>query len=98
MTYDPSKRLDTGMKAGEAVTRAAHWWDRTGRHECARIAADEEVRARSGILSGEPWELLTKDEKLKVVKDWHHYHVRRPDKLGIDPEKRIKLGHSDGTA
>lgn len=45
----------------------------------------------SGLIHGEPWETLTKREKLMVVKIWHHFNVRVPDVIGEDPEAEFKL-------
>lgn len=33
----------------------------------------------SGILAGKPWTHLTRVEKLRITKFWHHCHVRVPD-------------------
>ena len=46
---------------------------------------DEEAKnwLPSGVLAGKPWTDLTKEEKLRVTKIWHHHHVRVPN---IDPE------------
>lgn len=93
--------LDTGMKVGEAIAQAGHWWDHKGRQmiQDKNFATDnpgfgafnpnpqtkEEADnwLPSGILAGKPWTDLTKDEKLRVCKYWHHHIIRVPS---IDPE------------
>lgn len=38
----------------------------------------------SGILNGLSWDELNRDERLRVVKAWHHEHVRMPQTPGDD--------------
>lgn len=86
-------RLDTGMRAGEAIKRAEKWWHETGRHAMRKDGAkgldlsfsldpDSPNYVPSGILNGEPWDVLTKREKLFIVKVWHHNFVRKPQTIG----------------
>ncbi len=97
------ERLDTGMKVGEAIARAAAWWERKGRRLMKSRNFDKENRAfkffnpnpgtiaeasnwlPSGIMAGELWEDLTRQEKLQITKLWHHHHVRVPN-IGL-PDK-----------
>lgn len=87
------RRLDTGMTVSEAVWHASRWWDARGRKRLREIAVafDGERSIPSGILHGVEWDALTKPEKLKVVKAWHHFHVRRPDLLGVDADEKFRL-------
>jgi hypothetical protein len=43
---------------------------------------DSENFLPSGVIHGVPWDELTRDEKLRVVKAWHHEHVRKPQEIG----------------
>lgn len=110
LAYD--QRLDTGMKVGEAVDRAALWWETTGR----KLARDKNNAADnpgfgsftpdpqtpeqalnsypSGIMAGKPWSDLTRDEKLRVTRAWHHHHVRAQI---IDPECYLREKKMPGT-
>lgn len=98
-------KLDTGMKAEEAVRRACNWWESKGRTEMrlhqmrqaepvggsnngagasfAVLDPDNPNFLPSGIINGLPWDQLTRDEKLRVVKAWHHYFVRCKDFIGV---------------
>lgn len=83
--------LQSGMKATEAMVRAEHWWNRKGRFmlkpEFNRnrkapkngrgfVIAGELVDVLpSGILRGLAWPLLTREEKLRIVKWWHHWFI-----------------------
>lgn len=86
------ERLDSGMKVGEAIERARLWWTALGASQIARsrFATDKDIP--SGILHGLPWDRLTREEKLRIVKVWHHFHIRRPDVLEIDPAETFRLG------
>lgn len=42
------------------------------------IRAAEEETLPSGILSGKAWGKLTDQERVFVVKVWHHQHIREP--------------------
>lgn len=88
---DPDARLDTGMKVSEAIARTAQWWDASGRHEMAKSVQPGGEVQQSGIVQGEPWDMLTKAEKLNVVKAWHHFHVRVPEVIGT-PEHEHSIG------
>jgi len=93
--------LDTGMTAGEAVRRASVWWATKGRKEILQTQHTGKAFAspnpesanflESGIMRGLDWDLLNNREKLQIVKVWHHFAIRRPDKLGVDPEKPFRL-------
>lgn len=43
--FNPDMRLDTGMKASEAITRASQWWDTKG----ARMMQTEAKRQRQPL-------------------------------------------------
>lgn len=47
----------------------------------------------SNVLAGRAWENLTKSEKLRVVRFWHHHHVRVPN---IDPELYLRAKQRPG--
>lgn len=49
----------------------------------------------SGIIHGQPWDSLTKREKLMITKTVHHFHVRVPDLLGSDQEATHKMQNRD---
>ena len=88
----------TGMKVGEAISRAARWWGITGRHlvhqgsnvvEVGRkvrngfVMRGENVpEIRSGILMGRPWDRLDRLEQSNVVQHWHREFVENADLEG----------------
>lgn len=89
----PEERLSSGMKAREAIERAALWWDRTGRHMTAKVGENDLVmRQVSGILRGEVFDRLRREDQLRVVRVWHYIFVRRPDVLDVKPDAPFKLG------
>lgn len=45
----------------------------------------------SGLIHGQPWDALTKREKMMIVKAWHHFHIRKPDLLGEDGQAQHKM-------
>jgi len=60
----------------------------------ASFASDDEDNINflpSGLLHGKPWAELTRNEQIRVVKSWHHFHIRNPDVIGADPEQRHKM-------
>lgn len=86
-------RLDTNMTVTEAISRAAKWWDKTGRHlmrkdgpagleKAFSLDPDSENFIQSGILNGVIWDGLNKREKLFIVKAWHHVFIRSPQQIG----------------
>jgi len=90
---DPDARLDTGMKVREALANASHWWGKTGRHVMRKDGSkgldvswstdpDSPNYVPSGVLNGEPWDVLNTRERLFIVKVWHHEFVRKPQQLG----------------
>lgn len=86
-------RLDTGMKASEAVARAELWWNSVGRHMIRKVGADDPTLAQfSGIVAGHAWSFLKQREQARVVKVWHHFKIRRGDTLDIAPDAPFKLG------
>ena len=106
---DVSARLDTGMTVAEAVERTKAWWNRTGRglmrqqqdgsQSFARSAfaasdPDDPNFIPSGILNGWEWGRLTRREKLRLVKYWHHFFVRTQDLIGNDG-KVYEFGQRD---
>lgn len=109
---DLSAKLDTGMSVLEAVERTAAWWNNTGRglmlqqHNGSQTFArsafaapdpDDPSFIPSGILNGWGWDRLTKREKLRMVKYWHHFFVRTQDLIGNDG-KVYEFGHRDTIA
>lgn len=86
----PDARFDSGMKVSEAIKRASAWWDGPGRKlMTAKVREAGEV-PQSAIVSGEPWDMLNREEKLQVVKAWHHFNVRVPDVIGT-PEHEFSF-------
>lgn len=90
---DPGAKLDTGMKASEALSKAEKWWMGTGRRlmknhdakaeaEKVSLDPDSDNFLPSGIVNGLPWDELTKREKLTITKHWHHAYVRKPQTIG----------------
>ena len=57
----------------------------------ASLDPDSKNFLPSRILAGTPWDALTKSEKHRVIKVWHHFHVRSPDLLGDDMSTDRKL-------
>ncbi len=109
ITADPDARLDTGMKVKEAIERAKLWWNGFGRYGMiAEKERQEKIKGTafcsdnpddsnflpSGILNGHEWDLLTKREKLRLVKFWHHFFIRNQDIIGSDAHK-YKFGQRD---
>ena len=88
---DPDARLDTGMLVREAIARASAWWDAAGRKEMAAAVKEGGAVPQSGIVQGQPWDTLSKLEKLNVIKAWHHFFVRVPEVIGT-PEHEHKIG------
>jgi hypothetical protein len=60
--------------------------------EFASLDPDSPNFMPSGVIHGQPWDTLTKDEKIRIVKTWHHFHVRNPDLLGADPDAPYRMG------
>lgn len=86
-------RLDTGMSAREALTRARLWWDAKGRHLLAKMhGKDPAFAAVSGIIAAHAFDRLTRREQVAIVKVWHHFNVRRPDLLDVAAGAAFKLG------
>ena len=88
---DPGARLDTGMKVRDVLANACNWWNKTGRHlmknerrkgrELVSLDPEDPNYLPSGIVNGEPWDMLDRREKLTVAKHWHHFYVRKPQTL-----------------
>lgn len=89
---DTDQKLDTGMLVREAVANACYWWNHTGRHVmkkdggkghefAASLNPEDPNYIPSGIVNGEPWDVLTKRERTNIVKHWHHHFVRKPQTL-----------------
>ena len=75
---DP-ERFDTGMHVQEAISKAAVWWERQGRHVVRNPEfEDPDVGFDSGITRGLPWESLDRREQTSIVRIWHHQFVRMP--------------------
>ena len=106
LSGDPHAKLDTGMTAGEAIRRTRFWWDQYGRKMMIEKAEDQVSAMRSqfatldpdddnflpsGILAGLEWDILSKREKLRLVKVWHHFNIRNKDIIG-SPEHEYKFG------
>ena len=93
VAVDSEARLDTGMRVSEAMRRASEWWDKTGSEEMrkhgqrqaeakrpfATLDPDDDNFLLSGIIHGFKWDVLDREEKLCVVKAWHHHMIRVPD-------------------
>ncbi len=91
-------KLDTGMSVREAVKRVSRWWDLRGAKQMRAMCEKqhpEQGFVPSGILQGMAWDNLTRDEKARVIKVWHHMHIRRPDLLGIDKDDLFVLGRGE---
>lgn len=85
--------LDTGLRVGEAIDRAREWWNNTGRAQMLQQSLHQRNRMGrafasadptstdflpSGIVHGAAWDDLTQQEQMRIVKAWHHSHVREP--------------------
>lgn len=88
---DPDQKLDTGMTVREAIANACYWWGKTGRHAMKRhgiaeavssLDPDDQNYIPSGIVNGEPWDVLNNRERAFIVKAWHHHFVRKPQTIG----------------
>lgn len=103
---DPDAKLDTGMKVSEAAQRTRNWWEGRGRAlmEEQKIHQTQAMRTPfatadpdsgnfmpSGIINGLEWDALSKREKLRLIKFWHHFNVRMQDLIGT-PEHEYKFG------
>lgn len=88
------ERLSSGMKLGEAMHKACHWWATKGRlmmedmkrHQIrttggafASADPDNPNFVNSGILNAKPWSALNGREKVEVMVQWHNSHVKIPD-------------------
>lgn len=69
--FDPEARLDSGMKAGEAVKMAEAWWQRAGRYAMKKVANRERVGRKflpaSAGLSGGSTAILIQGEDVDVI-------------------------------
>lgn len=45
----------------------------------------------SGLIHGLPWEALSKSEKMRLIKRFHHFAIRKPDLTNDDPEQVHKF-------
>lgn len=104
---DPDERMTSGMTVGEAVERAAAWWEVKGRRIMAQQRLKGSVNAGafnvtdpddpnfipSGIIAGKAWGDLTRDERLRVTKSWHHHVIRVAD---MDPEGYLRAAANPG--
>lgn len=93
--------MSSGMSVGEAVDRAAAWWEVKGRTimRQQRLKGSKNAAAfnvqdvddpnfiPSNIIAGKSWSELAKDEKMRIVKMWHHHVIRVPD---MDPEAYLR--------
>lgn len=86
---DMDERLESGMEVREAIASACYWWNKTGRHQVRKDGAKGHDLSfsvdpqnpnfvPSGILNGEPWDLLNSREKVQVTKAWHFYYISKP--------------------
>jgi hypothetical protein len=86
----PEPVMDTGMTVSEAVHQAGRWWDAVGRHLIKQgTLADY---PHSGILRGDLFDDLAQREKVRIVRHWHYFFVKRPDLLDADPGAQFRLG------
>jgi hypothetical protein len=67
-------RTSAGLPVREAVALAACWWQDIGRQLANPELKDPDLGVPSGIMRGLPWDELTRDERLRVVKAWHDAH------------------------
>ena len=81
----------TGRKLMIAQAQRAGATPKEGINAFQSLNPDNPNFLPSGILNGEPWDLLTTREKMMLTKAWHHFAVRRPDKLGVDPGAEFKF-------
>lgn len=93
---DPHARFASGMETGEAVRRAAQWWNTIGRRVIAWPEfQNQDTGLKSGITRGLPFDQLTAAEATRVVVAWHAKWEReeRGDDTGANgvraPEKRL---------
>lgn len=90
-SYDSDAELDTGVKVKDVVKEAAVWWDSKGRdlmnaHRFSESVGGKGISADpnhqdfipSGITRGLPWDELTKEECVSIVKNYHHQMYRKP--------------------
>lgn len=100
-SHDSDAVLDTGIKVSQVVKEAKEWWEKSGRDQMRAyrfsknsggkgISADPHDAnfIPSGITQGLPWDELTKDECLSIVKNFHHQKYRIPQR----EEKNALIG------
>lgn len=100
LAHDSDAKLWTGIKVNEAVMRAASWWEETGRMLMRRNKARQrDVNGSefgvydsadpnalpSKIVAGMAWDELDRQDKLFVVKAWHHEFVEKPLRRANSP-------------
>lgn len=84
-----------GMKIGEAVPLAEHWWDTKSRFSMPDYGKDpHEQIVKSGIMMGLPWFNLGKQERLRVLAQWYAHvgvHQILGDKSTSGDDSAVKV-------
>lgn len=86
---DLDEKFESGMRIKDAIASACYWWNKTGRHSMRKdggkghavaISLDpsSDNYVPSGILNGEPWDVLDNRERLQITKAWHHHFISKP--------------------
>ncbi len=60
------ERLGSGMKVGEAVKRAAEWWEKSGRAQMRKVA-NKERRKGTFTASGAGPAIIVRGEEFDVI-------------------------------
>lgn len=87
----------SGMKVKQAINEARKWWNKKGREQsrAARdrkvdgIKDDEEIMAKSGILTGAMFDECDTESKNSIVKSWHKAWCEV--ELGIDEREYVRI-------
>lgn len=86
---DLDEKFESGMRIKDAIASACHWWNHSGRHMMRKdggkghsvavsLDPSSDNYIPSGIINGEPWDVLDNRERLFVVKSWHHHFISKP--------------------
>jgi hypothetical protein len=89
--YDSDAVLDTGVPVCVVVEEARRWWESVGRDEMRRHRLSARAAGKgishdphsanflpSGLVQGLPWDSLSRDECVQIVKQYHHQKYRMP--------------------
>jgi hypothetical protein len=94
---DPDARLPSGISAREAVLSARAWWNRDGRHVVRNPFWQDPDQGGipSGIARGLEFDLLSREEQLKVVKTHHDEYLLKlllpPDPVQVAIDKAAEI-------